>query len=71
MKPEVTVFIRQIREINGFNEFLKEIEGRSVPIYKPVKSDDRQPPDVQAANWHYESGRSFENARIIKLLIGE
>jgi len=65
------VFLLQVRELNGFKAFIEEIECRPVPIYKPVKSDDRQPPDVQAANWHYESGRSHENARIIKLLTGE
>jgi len=73
MKPEVTVFIRQIREINGFNEFLEEIGIKALPSYKPVRrsDSDKLSPDTQQNNWVFDSGVLTENTRVLKLLKGE
>ena len=73
MNAKTAVFIRMIREIDGYNDFLEEIFNKDLPSYKPVRrsDSDRLSPETQKDNWVFDSGVLTENARILKLLTGE
>jgi len=73
MNPKITIFVRMIREMDGFDEFIEEVQNKGLPSYKPVRrsDSDRLSPNTQKDNWVFDSGVRTENARLLKILTGE
>ena len=70
LSSEAKRFLHEIRQRPEWAEVLEAIQVSPPRCYRPSRSASSSSPsrEEQEANWIFESGRSFENDRVINLL---
>ena len=67
LSREAKYLLEELKGNPSWQEIVDEIQFNGMPKYRPTKLDETSSDD-QKNNWLYQSGRSFENDKILNTL---